>query len=299
MKNYYVLIIDVVKSRRLNDEDRLDVQKKLNEAINIVDRIFNDKIVKSLSFSAGDSIQGLFDTIETAYKAYLVVKNAVFPYMIRAGIGYGNVNQSIISEFSYKNSNVFDGEAYHLARFAIDQAKELKVNLYIKSNLEYDKMINPIIDDEKIIFMTSARKAIYSIINLVDPIIDNRYQLDDVYFEIISPLVTRIVNYYRSKSRVKGYFHDEYENRNQTKGLKELTKEETINYLKEYKDQYSFYNDKRNLMTINTPMRLLLVNLIGSKEQNINSLIRLSNMDYLRTRESAKISILNQLYGRE
>ena len=29
MKKYYALIIDVVKSRRLNDEDRFDVQKNL------------------------------------------------------------------------------------------------------------------------------------------------------------------------------------------------------------------------------------------------------------------------------
>ena len=202
MKKYYALIIDIAKSRVLNDEDRFDVQKKLDSAIIAVNKVFNKRIIKSLSFSAGDSVQGLFDSISSAYKAYLIIKSAVFPHMIRGGIGYGEINFMMLNEFKNDDSNRYDGQAYHLARNAVDLAKKTKSNLIIKAEEKYDKMINPIIDDEVIAIMTPARLAIYSLINLIEPIIDNRFVFDIEYFKIICPIVTRIVNYYRKKSRV-------------------------------------------------------------------------------------------------
>ena len=43
MKNYYALIIDVVSSRKLNDNERFDLQKKLSDAIVVVNKVFEKK----------------------------------------------------------------------------------------------------------------------------------------------------------------------------------------------------------------------------------------------------------------
>lgn len=294
MKKYYALIIDVVKSRRLNDEDRFDVQKKLDDAIIIVNNVFEKKIVKSLGFSAGDSVQGLFDTISTAYEAYLLIKNSVFPHVIRAGIGYGEINRMMLDKFHDDDSNRYDGQAYHLSRSAVDSAKKNKSNIIIKTEKKYDNMINPIIDDEEIMFITLSRMAIYSLINLIDPIIDNRFNLDIEYFRIISPLVTRIVNYYRRKSRVNQSIN--LKKRDGVIEQEELSENKVFKYLNEYYNEHIFHENKNDSTTISTAIRTLLVNLIGSKEQNINALIRASHMDYLRKRIIAKIDILKHFY---
>lgn len=83
------------------------------DAIIVVNKVFEDKIIKVLSFSAGDSVQGLFDSISSAYEAFLLIKNAVYPHVIRAGIGYGTINQIMLEKFNDLDSNRYDGQDYH------------------------------------------------------------------------------------------------------------------------------------------------------------------------------------------
>lgn len=294
MKKYYALIIDVVRSRVLSDEDRFDVQKKLDDAIVAVNSVFEKKIIKSVSFSAGDSVQGLFATISSAYKAYLLIKSAVFPHVIRAGIGYGEINYMMLNLFQDDDSNRYDGHAYHLAKSAVEYAKKEKSNLIIKTEEQYDRMINPIIDDEEILSITLSRMAIYSLINLIDPIIDNRFNLDIEYYKIICPLITRIVNYYRKKSRVTNI--KIYKGYDGAANPEELDENQVYSYLYQYQQDHFIFKNKEDSSTISTAMRVLLVNLIGSTEQNINSMIRGSHMDYLRKRIIAKVDILKYFF---
>jgi len=296
MKNYYALIIDVVSSRKLSDNERFDLQKKLADAIVVVNKVFEDKIIKVLSFSAGDSVQGLFDSISSAYEAFLLIKNAVYPHVIRAGIGYGTINQIMLEEFNDLDSNRYDGQAYHRAKSAVDLAKRNKNNIIINTEKDYDKSINPIIDDEQIITITQSRRAIYSLINLIDPIIEDESKPKIEYYKVICPIVTTIVNQYRKQSRVNKVRNAiDIENEIFKNKLSEI---EVYEYLAQYykhSDNISVrYRD--DLSTISTQIRSLLVNLIGSKEQNVNALIRTSHMDHLRRRNIARIEIIKDLY---
>ena len=299
MTNYYALIIDVVSSRKLNDNERFDLQKRLSDAIVVVNKVFEDKIIKVLSFSAGDSVQGLFDTISSAYEAFLLIKNAVYPHVIRAGIGYGTINQIMLEEFNDMDSNRYDGQAYHRAKNAVDLAKRNKKSIIINTGKDHDKSINPVIDDEEIITITKSRMAIYSLINLIDPIIEDESKPKIEYYKVICSIVTTIVNQYRKQSRVNKV-RNAIDKENKI-FKNELSESEVFEYLAQYyklSDKISVrYRDDSS--TISKQIRSLLVNLIGSKEQNINAMIRTSHMDYLRRRIIAKIEILKYIYNKE
>lgn len=70
MEKYCVLMIDIVNSRGLIEERRFEVQRKLDKIAEIVNFLYKKNIVKPLHFSGGDSMQGVFTKISTAYEAY-------------------------------------------------------------------------------------------------------------------------------------------------------------------------------------------------------------------------------------
>ena len=284
MKKYYVLIIDLVKSRSLNEKERFIVQKKLDIAINCVNKLMEENIASLLSFSAGDSVQGLFNTLISAYDAYHIIKSSVHPYEIRAGIGYGQINAMMIENIEFIDSNKYDGQAYHKAREAIEVSKKFHDNLVIKVNDKFDEMINPIIEDSNIVSMTSLRMTIYSLINTIDPLIDKRHHLSSDYFDMITPLILEMVNYYRENSRVA------YDN----KSINEKLNIEQVSLL--LIEYYFAYKNNQDNSIISTATRTLLVALTGSREQNVNSMIKISKMDDLRSRIVSKRKILKYLY---
>lgn len=292
MKKYYALMFDVVKSRKLSDEDRFDVQNKLDITMKIINNLFEKNIIKPIKFSAGDSAQGLFDSIAAVHYSYLLVKNAVFPYKVRAGIGYGKINPIMINQFHDDDSNKYDGEAYHFAKDAIELAKKENKSLLINIDKQLDSLLNPILNDEELISMTVQRKAIYSLINLIDPLINNKYQLNESYFRMISPLITNITNCYRKNSRTKNQLFDK------TIISFELGETEVKKYLIKYHHEVFNYSmsKKEDSNTINKFIRALLVNLSSSKEQNINSLIKNTQMDILRKRTIAKTKMMELFY---
>ena len=79
----------------------------------------------------------------------------------------------MLEEFNDMDSNRYDGQAYHRAKNAVDLAKRNKKSIIINTGKDHDKSINPVIDDEEIITITKSRMAIYSLINLIDPIIED------------------------------------------------------------------------------------------------------------------------------
>lgn len=289
MKKYYALIIDIVKSRKLNDQDRFDVQKKLDKAIKIMNYVFENKIIKSLNFSAGDSVQGLFGSIADTYNAYFFIKSAVFPHSIRAGIGYGRINEFIFNKFNDYDSNKYDGEAYHLSKIAIEIARKTEQPLVLKINNRFDQFINPLLDDEKLISMTQQRKAIYSLINLINPLIYNIEEIRSEYLRAVIPLVTEIANFYRNKSiRLQP---------KQSEISWQLEDKEVYKYMENYygKSSYILKSEVDSIM-VDAPLRFLLVDLTSTKKQNIDSLVRVSQVDYLRTRIYSKIKIMEYFY---
>ena len=134
---YAALMFDIVESRHY--QDRFDVQNTLMNTISYLNYLYKEDIKKEVVSSAGDEFQGLFINLQTAFMYIRKLQLLIYPIKIRCGIGYGEIKYDV-EDWS---SSAFDGEAYYLARDAINEISKRKSNAILfntKSN--YDKYIN-------------------------------------------------------------------------------------------------------------------------------------------------------------
>ena len=132
MKRYSALMIDVKNSRSYSIQDRNSIQNSILKSINILNKIFKNSIEKEVEFSAGDEIQGLFISPQSAYLYYRLFSMLIFPVEIHCGISLGTWDIKVESA----SSTAQDGTVYHYARNAIDEAKkslEYSVLFYSKN----------------------------------------------------------------------------------------------------------------------------------------------------------------------
>ncbi|MFH5881339.1 SatD family protein [Liberiplasma polymorphum] len=285
MEKLFVLMIDLVKSKELDETSRYDVQTRMHLALEFINKHCKNKLVKSLSFSAGDSIQGLFSDVTTAYSTYLFIKYAVFPYTIRAGIGYGKVNVEMLVKFKSDNSNLYDGKAYHAAKEAIDLAKKLDYEMVVHSENAFDHTVNHLINDGLFISLTESRGALLSLLNLIEPVYFNALTKQVNYYKDTLVFVEEIVKFYHERSRVSS---DQKALFNKTLYKKLTQSIEPVDY-----------DLTNHESTISSEAREILVSLTSSTPQNIGAIIRGSNMDFIRKRLMARISLLQYFYGSE
>jgi hypothetical protein len=302
MNEYYAIIIDLVKSKGMNDNKRYLAQEKLNQSIILINEIAKENLVKSMSFSAGDSVQGLFSNIQSAYLTFYLIKHLVYPYAIRCGIGQGEINEQLIEKFKSNDSNIHDGKAYHLARSGLEYAKKSKYSLFINSEKNMDYMINVLINNETLTSMTQIQHTLYSLMNIIDPIVFDTSMIEDQYFKNILSFVKDTTLIYRKNSRVKDTKFSIDDELTDFRHNIELV-------LNQYKTN-TVENDRslhtsriqtiiKNDSTISTEMRECLVSLTSSSIQNISSIILKSNMDELRKKDIAILEMINHIYGGE
>ena len=113
-------MIDVKNSRSYSIQDRNSIQNSILKSINILNKIFKNSIEKEVEFSAGDEIQGLFLSPQSAYLYYRLFSMLIFPIEIHSGIGFGTWDIKVDGA----SSTAQDGTVYHYARNAIDEAKK-------------------------------------------------------------------------------------------------------------------------------------------------------------------------------
>ena len=302
MKEYYAIILDLVKSTELDENDRYQAQKKLNQSITLINKFFTGSIVKSMSFSAGDSVQGLFNNVHSACNVFYLVSNIMFPYFVRCGIGKGEINNKLISEFNSNDSNVYDGKAYHLARSGLDNAKNFNYNLFINTDSYKDFMINTLINDSSAKSMTIIQHSLYSMINIIEPIgFDTSCFLSNYLDEILNIVIDK-TEYYRKSSQAltKAKKNKKYSNVIEIdikRTLKDYEKGGlNTNKLSDIKNNSILV---RNESTISSEIREFLVQITSSTSQNIGSIIRKSNMDEMRKKDIAKLLFVRHFYGGE
>lgn len=131
MSQQTALIADIIQSRK--SEERYGIQKKMIQIIDFLNKAFEDKLVKKVEISSGDSFQGLFDSPGTAFLYIRMIQMLIYPTKIRAGIGVGTLDYM---DKDY-GTNLLDGEAYHNAKTAIDiisASRKEAVHFNIKSS---------------------------------------------------------------------------------------------------------------------------------------------------------------------
>lgn len=134
---YVALIFDIVESRHY--QDRYDVQYTLMNAVSYLNHLFKKEIKKEVVSSAGDEFQGLFLNLQSAFLYIRKLQLLIYPIKIRCGIGYGEIKYDVESW----SSSAFDGEAYYLARDAINEIAKKKNNgIIFKTKSHFDKYLN-------------------------------------------------------------------------------------------------------------------------------------------------------------
>ena len=109
------------------------------KSVEYLNEIYSYSIKKYVVSSAGDEFQGLFLDLPSAFLYIRKLQLLIYPIKVRCGIGYG--------EIKYDNdewlSSAFDGEAYYLAREAINSINKKKSNAICFNTMsKYDKYLN-------------------------------------------------------------------------------------------------------------------------------------------------------------
>ena len=147
-------MIDLKNSRSYSTQDRNKLQSSILNSIKILNKVFKNSIKKEVEFSAGDEIQGLFTSPQSAYLYYRLFSMLIFPIEIHSGIGYGTWDIVIDNE----STTAQDGTVYHNARKAIDEAKNsLEYSILFYSGNKNDLIINSLINSSNLLALKQSK----------------------------------------------------------------------------------------------------------------------------------------------
>ncbi len=117
--NLFVAIIaDIKDSRYL--EERKEVQEKLREVLDSLNRKYENDIAAKFLITLGDEFQGLLRGGENVLNIIEEIKMSLYPVRIRFGIGIGSISTDINEEMALGA----DGPAYYCAREAVEVLKD-------------------------------------------------------------------------------------------------------------------------------------------------------------------------------
>lgn len=174
---YAALIIDIIGSKRYQIDDRQELQKELYEKCKKLNYVFSKQLMREVDFSAGDELQGLFDSSVAAF-LYIRFLMMLFPKTIRAGIGIGQWDVVM------KNggSGAQDGSAYHRAREAIDLAEKYKeyALVIVSKDTKWNEIVNELAR-EIVSDISGANETIISIFRatqIISPILVKGQRFD-------------------------------------------------------------------------------------------------------------------------
>lgn len=116
MKNYVAVIMDLRASQKMSPEERQRCQEKMGRVLALVNDVYGSCMASKAEFSAGDSIQALFNTKHDALYFCFSVRKLMHPYQLYTGVGIGELYAHVANE----GSNAQDGPCYHYARQALE-----------------------------------------------------------------------------------------------------------------------------------------------------------------------------------
>lgn len=139
---YAALMIDLKKSRSYSQWERELIQHYISDVLKALNEIFREELLREMAFSAGDEVQGLFDSQEGAYRYFRMFELILHPVKLRAGIGVGDWEIRMEGQGSPSQ----DGTAYHNARYAIEHAQDEEENgVLLYSQSGQDGVVNALI----------------------------------------------------------------------------------------------------------------------------------------------------------
>jgi len=167
MERYYCMIIgDIVNSKEIPSDDRYKIQEQLKIELEKINFDFDCEICSRFKITLGDEFQGGLFTSYHLFDILKRIKKSIKPYKMRFCIGFGR----LATHINFFDSTETDGEAYHLARKAIDELKSTKT-------YEYGYEISTF-DDNSIL--------INSLCSLIDTVSSSWTETQRNYVDIVS-----------------------------------------------------------------------------------------------------------------
>ena len=132
-------MMDIKNSRGYSLPHREEIQSHIAVVYRELNRLFADQLEHAVEFSAGDELQGLFCTPESAYCYLRLFRMLLWPVQVRAGIGVGRWDVRLPGV----GTTAQDGQAYHRCRSAIKEAEEKgESDIVYRAEGELDEQIN-------------------------------------------------------------------------------------------------------------------------------------------------------------
>jgi len=126
MKNYLVLIGDVIDSRQI--EKRPEFQEQFAAVLLEVQRRVSKVTASPLTVTIGDEFQAVFHSASGIFEACVDLQYRLLPVRLRFGFGLGQISTAI----NRQQAIGMDGPAFHSARQAIEKARRTKTRFRLE-----------------------------------------------------------------------------------------------------------------------------------------------------------------------
>lgn len=285
MENYVSLIIDIERSKSFEVNVRNEIQTYISDCIIKLNDLFKENIECSVTFSAGDELQGLFNDVVAAVLYFRLFEILMNPVRIRAGIGIGEWSVKIENGLSTQQ----DGPVYHRARKAIRGVYKAQFqNIRILSEID-DIWANHLINSSLILKrqQISTQNLVQVIMELIYPFVTKNMFWGDLN-KIKELLEIKYKNGPKSFS-VAGKARNITENRNMD--IDEIIEIDSILIDGKIKDVEDILLKKNMTTTISK--------ILGCTRQNVDSIVRRGNVNKIRELDYMALQYIEQKYGGE
>ena len=266
---YAALMFDIVESRHYNH--RYDIQNTLMNAVDYLNHLYSKDIKKDIVSSAGDEFQGLFYNLQSAFLYIRKLQLLIYPIKIRCGVGYGEIKYDV----EFWTSSSFDGDAYYLARDAINQASKKKNSaIFFNTRSVFDKYLNMLCLSSTEIKTHQSQVARWVEL-LADIVLPIKYVNEDISFY-------KFILEMRHKIIVSEQWNRVYGKARRIEPFKT-----NFRFLFEIKEEFSYKDDYYNKFFVEEfwghGMSTVLSQAMGTSRQNIDRYISLGRIKDSRT----------------
>jgi hypothetical protein len=118
---YIALIGDIVGSKNYKDDERAEIQVRLENILDMINKDHHKFIAADFLLTLGDEFQGLLYPEAPVFNILSYVIEKLNPIQLRFGLGFGTINTSLKTE-----ALGMDGPVFYCARRAMEKAKGRK-----------------------------------------------------------------------------------------------------------------------------------------------------------------------------
>lgn len=278
---YTALIVDIINSKKLPKSERNQVQQYIKSCVTTLNNIFRPSLKFDVIFSAGDEVQGLFNSATSAYLYFRLLKMISFPVQFRCGIGVGEWDIRINDGTSTEQ----DGAAFHNGRTSLLTAHNKKnFNSLLYSNNENDIIINTLINTSSLYVkkQSNYQKQINLLAELINPFYDNN--------SMILSKFTTITALLEEKTKLPFYIKNQtYKVINFNNIIIEL---EPLNIFSSKLIENNFLIN----YTLKKGLSSKISNIINTSRQNVDKLIISGNISQIRNIDIAILRLINKTF---